>query len=312
MPTSRIRTARDYNRSLAWPVRMAHLASAAILTVVSPVLAWPTARGRRHWAVPAILISLAGLVLAPFDSDLVRWAHSLRPGGDLRRELHAWQQYGAIGSLVFVAGAMALLEPRRVRRCLDLFLAAGFTSLACLALKMLVGRPRPSLGNPEAFLGPLGVYPIEGSDGKPVLMHAWEVWGPNAGLLKSQLWSFPSSHTGAAMALSVFLIVTYPRLRPLAVFMVALVALSRVLLGETGAHWPSDVVAGAALGFLVSYPVVTRSWGVRLLDRLWLVLVDRSAMPALPALEAYERYRARSRGSITAPASVFVSAATER
>jgi undecaprenyl-diphosphatase len=68
----------------------------------------------------------------------------------------------------------------------------------------------------------------------------------------------PSSHTAAAMALSLYLIYAYPRLRPLAVAMVLVVGFGRV---ATGAHYPTDLVVGAAVGYLVSAPIVRRGAG---------------------------------------------------
>jgi undecaprenyl-diphosphatase len=62
--------------------------------------------------------------------------------------------------------------------------------------------------------------------------------------------SFPSGHTLHAVAFSAVAVAYYPMLAlPLAPFTV-LVALSRVVLGL---HYPSDVLAGAALGALIAY-----------------------------------------------------------
>ena len=57
--------------------------------------------------------------------------------------------------------------------------------------------------------------------------------------------SFPSGHTLHAVSLSTVALMHFPALAPLLLPFVALVALSRVVLGL---HYPSDVVAGAAIG----------------------------------------------------------------
>lgn len=57
--------------------------------------------------------------------------------------------------------------------------------------------------------------------------------------------SFPSGHTLHAFAFAVLLSALHPALRPLLWGYAVLVALGRVVLGL---HFPSDVVAGAALG----------------------------------------------------------------
>lgn len=57
--------------------------------------------------------------------------------------------------------------------------------------------------------------------------------------------SFPSGHTMHAVAFSIVAVAYFPALFWLVVPFAALVALSRPILGL---HYPSDVIAGAALG----------------------------------------------------------------
>lgn len=61
--------------------------------------------------------------------------------------------------------------------------------------------------------------------------------------------SFPSGHVVHAVGFSVLLCVYYPALAFLLWPCAALVALSRVVLGL---HYPSDVLAGAALGWITA------------------------------------------------------------
>ena len=95
----------------------------------------------------------------------------------------------------------------------------------------------------------------------------------------------PSSHTSAAVVLSVFVALLWPRLGWFALVMVVLVALSRVVFT---AHWLGDVVVGAIIGSLLSYPIIRGFWGVRLLDAIWRTAVQRDASPALPAVISEE------------------------
>jgi undecaprenyl-diphosphatase len=57
--------------------------------------------------------------------------------------------------------------------------------------------------------------------------------------------SFPSGHTLHAVSFSLIAAATYPSLAPLVFGFAALVAISRPILGL---HYPSDVLAGAAIG----------------------------------------------------------------
>lgn len=61
--------------------------------------------------------------------------------------------------------------------------------------------------------------------------------------------SFPSGHTLHAVAFSTVLIAYYPAFAWLVLPFSVMVALSRMVLGL---HYPSDVLAGAAIGIVVS------------------------------------------------------------
>jgi undecaprenyl-diphosphatase len=61
--------------------------------------------------------------------------------------------------------------------------------------------------------------------------------------------SFPSGHTMHAVGFSIVVLAYYPGLFWLVVPFASLVALSRPILGL---HYPSDVLAGAALGALIA------------------------------------------------------------
>ena len=61
--------------------------------------------------------------------------------------------------------------------------------------------------------------------------------------------SFPSGHTQHAVGFTLVALHYHPHLAPLLIPFATLVALSRPILGL---HYPSDVLAGAALGVLVA------------------------------------------------------------
>jgi undecaprenyl-diphosphatase len=61
--------------------------------------------------------------------------------------------------------------------------------------------------------------------------------------------SFPSEHAAAAFAAARTLSGSSPQLRPVVVPAAVAVAASRV---RVGVHYPTDVIAGAALGLVVA------------------------------------------------------------
>ncbi len=79
--------------------------------------------------------------------------------------------------------------------------------------------------------------------------------------------SFPSGHTAAAVAGALAAGRLFPRARLAWWLLAAGVALSRVYVG---AHWPTDVVAGAVLGLAVG----------------WWVLGGRAVRPSIRAPES--------------------------
>ena len=62
-------------------------------------------------------------------------------------------------------------------------------------------------------------------------------------------YSFPSGHTLHAVAFSTLLIAGLPQLAGFLITFTLLVALSRMVLGL---HYPSDVLIGALLGWLLA------------------------------------------------------------
>lgn len=237
------------------------------------------ARRRGPWVAAGVGL-LAAAALFPVDGPVFSVLRGLGrgAGGDLRRELEAVQQFGQFGSTLLIAVVVWLLDPPNRRRLLDWAAAVGVGAMILTPMKMLVGRPRPRLGeadrlgfvDPGAVPGPLGGYPLGPDVG---VRHGWEVWAD----ISSDLWSMPSSHTAYAAIAAVFLWSLYPRLRPLVVALAVAVGVCRVLFG---AHWPSDVAAGAGIGAGVGLAAVGNLWGVRGLDAVWRAVVDRRAPAA--------------------------------
>jgi undecaprenyl-diphosphatase len=126
-----------------------------------------------------------------------------------------------LGDGVFWYGLMlALLVWEReaaVRPVLHMALAGGLCTLLYKGLKRAASRPRPCRVHQQILLGapPLDQF------------------------------SFPSGHTLHAVVFSIVAYAYYPMLGWLLVPFTLLVALSRLVLGL---HYPTDVLAGAALG----------------------------------------------------------------
>jgi undecaprenyl-diphosphatase len=128
----------------------------------------------------------------------------------------------------------------RVAASLWVLSAVVIAGLTAALLKFAVGRARPRLFDQA---GP----------------YAFDSFEPNANWA-----SFPSGHTTTIMSCAVALALLLPRWRVPILIAGAVFSFSRVLVG---AHYPSDVLGGIALGALVSWLLARRIAQRRLVFR---------------------------------------------
>ncbi|HTL99487.1 MAG TPA: phosphatase PAP2 family protein [Candidatus Omnitrophota bacterium] len=168
--------------------------------------------------------------------------------------------------LLVLLGAAFLLRGRRGRLgILILALAIACSDqLSSKVLKPIVGRTRPS---------------VELADARPLF-----------GVRHSR--SFPSSHAVNFFTAAPIVGYVFPEARVAAYVVAGAVAFSRVYVGD---HWPSDVLAGAALGLLLGF-----LWR-KALKRLERTLSVR-AEPAGAASNGAPSLPGPGDGSRTAPA----------
>lgn len=167
--------------------------------------------------------------LSTFDRKLVRAVSNLPAGGhdEFFRRLSAAANNGKLW--FGVAGVMALVPGKTRRAALHGVLAQGVASAVTnLAFKTLLPRTRPL---PEHLPVFRFVNPQPTSS------------------------SMPSGHSASAVAFALGVGLVRPALGAALAPVAAGVAYSRV---HTGAHWPSDVLFGSAIG--AGAAMVTRKW----------------------------------------------------
>ncbi|HEV8379496.1 MAG TPA: phosphatase PAP2 family protein [Tepidisphaeraceae bacterium] len=178
------------------------------------------------WVIAGILVAVAAMLMIAerMGAPVVL---ALEFKGDLKRESRWLAQYGQGACTLVAAGLMLLLDQRRLKHNLQpgvlLLIVVFGTSLICMLFKRILGRVRPGRDDAGKFLG-----------------FTWHHDNSRE--------SFPSSHSASAMAMSMLLAKLYPQAAMLFWALALICAALRYLMD---AHWPSDVVAGIALGLAV-------------------------------------------------------------
>ncbi len=196
------------------------------------------ARGRHLKLTLGIVLATAGLVaLDPHDAPYFRRTNSF---ADFNRTLSGTNTALAttIFPLSFYAIGLARKNAEAQQTALLAGEAAADTEILTVIMKDIDRRLRP------ADIPPGGDFT--------------HTWFKSHGPVISGRGSFPSGHTSVAFSIATVFAGRYRRHRwvPWVAYSLAgLVGFSRVSLQ---AHFPSDVFAGAALGYAVSYYVVLR------------------------------------------------------
>lgn len=183
-------------------------------------------------------MSLIGASITSVDQHILRWivGHRVGPLNPVFKVI----TYAAVGGTVWVVVA-ASLAWRTHRPVLPIALLAGAVvwgadGIANL-LKALTNRPRPYIAMPHLHI--LIARPSSGS--------------------------LPSQHTTTAFAGATLLSFLWPKRAPWFFIAAVLIGFSRLYLGV---HYPTDVVAGAAIGAASAGAGIVLVRKTRLRDRV--------------------------------------------
>ena len=182
-------------------------------------------------AVPIVILTL--------DMPVSLWCMTHkdwgRPWHELRRLIMLSEIFGHGWGAVFVGLAVYVLDPARRRGFYRLVLVVLATGLAPDLIKLILARYRPHFFFSGTFPG--------------VADNVWQTFGGIQTAFSSDYQSFPSGHSALACGLAVILVQLYPRGKFFFSMLATLVMVQRVV---ACAHFPSDTLAGAALGIFVA------------------------------------------------------------
>jgi undecaprenyl-diphosphatase len=172
-----------------------------------------------------ISLTLASVLMLVLERKGAKVVLSLSFKGDIKRESRWLAQFGQGACTLAIAAVIFRLDNQRrfkfhLTPAALLLIGVFGTSLISTGIKRIFGRVRPNRENAGKFLG-----------------FTWRH--------ENSRESFPSSHSAAAIATAVVLAQLYP---PAALVFWTLGLICAVLRYLMDAHWPSDVLAGIAIG----------------------------------------------------------------
>ena len=179
------------------------------------------------------LLAMVPLLVLYLDGSIRTYIVSLdgRPGITAARWVSA-AGYGLLNAAfaaILMAVGLLMGRPREAMAGRLALFAVIVGSLSVQRIKRLFCRARPLTEVAGQFFA---VFPCFGKD--------------------SWLISFPSGHSVTAFALAFVLSLAYPKGSGVFYLLASMIAFSRVYLAS---HFPSDVVAGAALGLFAGWIV---------------------------------------------------------
>lgn len=190
------------------------------------------------WLLPPLmLLALAGLALWA-DLPLARWAAGRDYPRAVRELMSISEAFGHGVGVTLIVITILVLDPARRPRLPRLIAAVLLAGLGANLVKLLVARDRPTAAD-LSQADAVGTFA------------GWLPLAHNGSLHQS----FPSAHTATAVGLALMLSALYPRGRWLFAALAISVAAQRVL---GSAHYLSDVLAGAAVGWFLAFAVLCR------------------------------------------------------
>ncbi|MDR3110786.1 MAG: phosphatase PAP2 family protein [Planctomycetaceae bacterium] len=201
------------------------------------------------WLILLIVIGpavAASIVMIFADIPVSRWffGHQewTKPFSELRKMIMMFETFGHLTGMIILLIALPILDPAMRRYWKRICIVMLAACIAPNVIKILIARCRPRYffgdyeGKHETFADTFIQYlPLKNT--------------------YSEIQSFPSGHTTLAFAMMTTLMCLYPRGRWLFVALGIGVAIQRIV---ATAHFPSDTIAGAALGILVAALLLPR------------------------------------------------------
>jgi membrane-associated phospholipid phosphatase len=199
----------------------------------------------RPLAITAVGVILAAVCSVTVDLPAAHAARNVDAPSDLVRLIYLAEVFAHGTGVLMILAVIGSLQPQTWRRLLWVAASAFVPGLAADGVKLVVQRMRPQAFETlpatalDSFAGILGQH-----------------WNALAASGAAELQAFPSAHTATAFGFAFGLRWYFGRGSAVFFLCAALAAWQRI---ACGAHWPSDLVSGALLAFLISPPLLRRA-----------------------------------------------------
>ncbi len=198
------------------------------------------------------LAAILGVVIAQYDQSISASLRAWDLPGDIEKAINLSEAYAHTSGVVMIL--LALFLTVDVRRRSALWMAVLITTVAGVSANLMKTgfvRVRPHSVNKIVVVETPADQDDSDSGARELAIDGVEQ--VDADIWDARQRSFPSGHTATAWGLSIGLSLAFPRSTIVFVLLASLASLQRV---TCGAHFPSDVAAGASIAFAASLIVV--------------------------------------------------------
>ncbi|MCA9194989.1 MAG: phosphatase PAP2 family protein [Planctomycetales bacterium] len=214
----------------------------------------------------ALLAGIVGGICAPWDQPLSEFFRVHGLPGDLRKAVELSEVFAHGLGAAAILGSVWLLAPEKRPSLKIAILITVVSGVTANLLKSGFVRMRPYashlrvIDSPDSAANESSLLNESSSSGKS------STWGqevsakessPDSGLIAESFWdarqrSFPSGHAATAWGLMLGLTYVFPRGGWLFAVFASLASIQRL---ESGAHYPTDILAGFTIAMLVGAAV---------------------------------------------------------
>ena len=200
----------------------------------SPSRGWFT-KLTRVFLLAALMAGVACPIVMPFDRSASDFLRQFELPGDLQKAITLSEAFAHGFGVTFILLSVFVVAVHRRRAVWVAILITALSGITANALKATIVRVRPH------------------AEGLQVIGHNAETCKTSEAVERS-FWdsrqrSFPSGHAATAWGLAIGLSLVFLRGRWIFGMLAVLASVQRI---ESGSHYPSDVLAGMAIAFIIA------------------------------------------------------------